>query len=160
MLNYGANPRSLDSPRSVFVSTYAIFFLGTPHEGSELAAWGSIVQSICAAVVPKVILNSAPQLLNALQAKSETLYVIQRDFATIMGEFKMYCFHETRQTNFGGTERYVVEKQSAAPPWPGVSQAGIEKNHSEMCKFENENASGYSILSYKISEFVNNCLQC
>lgn len=37
--------------RSIFVSTYAIIFLGTPHSGSDIATWGHVLQAMSDALI-------------------------------------------------------------------------------------------------------------
>lgn len=133
--------------RSIFVSTYGILFLGTPHNGSDLAKWGLLLQKICNAVVPKNLLDSSPQLINALKTNNETLQNINSLFAEIMPRFRIYFFHETRTTNLKGTRDIIVDENSAAPYVDGVERMGIEADHSQMCKFVDENSPGFEAVA-------------
>lgn len=133
--------------RSVFVSTYGILFLGTPHNGSDMAKWGSLLQNICSAVLPKKIMESSSQLVRALQTDNETLQNINSLFAEILPRYHIYFFHETRSTDVKGTRQLIVDESSAAPYIEGVERMGIEADHSSMCKFDDENAPGYEAVA-------------
>lgn len=50
--------------------------------------------------------------------------------------------HEAVKTDMKGTRGFIVDKDSAAPLLPDVVYFGIEKNHSEMCKFDSKNSPG------------------
>ncbi|PKX92170.1 LipA and NB-ARC domain protein [Aspergillus novofumigatus IBT 16806] len=133
--------------RSIFVSTYGILFLGTPHNGSDVAKWGVLLQNICSAVLPKKFMESSPQLIKALRTNNETLQNINSLFADIMGRFHLYFFHETRSTDVKGTRELIVDESSAAPYFEGVERMGIEADHSHMCKFADEDAPGFEAVA-------------
>lgn len=148
-LIYSKNIRSSHTERlrSIYVSTYGILFLGTPHYGSDLAKWGTLLQSICAAVLPKKVFDSSPQLVEALKTHNETLQNINRLFVELIDRFHIYFFHESKPMDFKGTRHIVVDEESAAPDLPGVERMGIERDHSHMCKFEDECAPGYDVVA-------------
>lgn len=106
--------------RSIFISTYGILFLGTPHKGSDVAQWGSRLEWICNAVMPSGIVDSSNQLVDALKTNNETLQNIDRQFMQFMGtqfptaqrlpkkgnadvemitdKFHIFFFHEAKPT--------------------------------------------------------------
>lgn len=133
--------------RTLYVSTYGILFLGTPHNGSDIAKWGLLLQKICNAVLPKSILESSPHLVNALKTNNETLQNINALFADMMGRFHVYFFHETQSTNLKGSRDIIVDETSAAPYIEGTERMGIEADHSNMCKFADENAPGFEAVA-------------
>ncbi|KAJ5827060.1 hypothetical protein N7447_003823 [Penicillium robsamsonii] len=139
--------------RSVYVSTFGILFLGTPHNGSDIAKWGLLLQNICNAVLPKRFIESSPQLVKALRTNNETLQHINSLFVDIMGRFHIYFFHETRSTDMRGTREVIVDEHSAAPYMEGVERAGIEADHSHMCKFDDDNAAGYEVVAEAILRY-------
>lgn len=139
--------------RSVFVSTYGILFLGTPHNGSDMAKWGSLLQNICSAVLPRKVMESSSQLISALQTDNETLQNINSLFAEILPRYHVYFFHETRSTDIKGTRQLIVDETSAAPYIEGVERMGIEADHSSMCKFDDETAPGYEAVAEAILRY-------
>ncbi|KAF3386293.1 hypothetical protein F1880_001048 [Penicillium rolfsii] len=139
--------------RSVYVSTFGILFLGTPHNGSDIAKWGLLLHKICTAVLPKKVMEGSPQLIKALQTNNETLQHINSLFADIMSRFHIYLFHETRSMDVRGTREIIVDEASAAPYFEGVERGGIEADHSHMCKFDDENSPGYEVVAEAILRY-------
>ncbi|KAJ5452120.1 hypothetical protein N7445_000303 [Penicillium cf. griseofulvum] len=139
--------------RSVYVSTFGILFLGTPHNGSDIAKWGLLLHNICNAVLPKKFMEASPQLVKALRTNNETLQHINSLFVDIMGRFHIYFFHETQSTDMHGTREVIVDEHSAAPYMEGVERAGIEADHSHMCKFDDDNAAGYEVVAEAILRY-------
>ena len=97
---------------SIFVSTYAVLFLGTPHTGSSKASLASTGRKMIDALVPSKIWDTEGQLLNALQEGSETLQNITDMFAPLMKNFRIYFFWEQEKTDFGTTNDYVSDRSS------------------------------------------------
>ena len=58
----------------------------------------------------KKVVDSAPQLVDALKSNSETLQNIDRQFVQLMDEFHMFFFHEAKPSDVGGTKRFVSFK--------------------------------------------------
>ena len=141
--------------RSIYVSTYGVLFLGTPHNGSDLAKWGTLLERISSAVLPKKFFDSSDQLVQALKTNNETLQNINRLFIEIIGRFHIYFFHESKPMDLKGTRGFVVDEDSAAPVIEGVERMGIERDHSHMCKFESEGAPGYDVVAEAIMRYAD-----
>lgn len=92
---------------SIFVSTYAVLFLGTPHAGSSKASLASTARRMIDALVPSKIWDTEGQLLDALQEGSETLQNITDMFAPLMKNFRIYFFWEQEKTDLGTSKDYV-----------------------------------------------------
>lgn len=108
-LAYSASRTSklVEHLHSVFVSTYAVLFLGTPHNGSNKASLASTGRRMIDALVPSKVLDTDGQLLDALQEGSEVLQNITDVFAPLMKNFRIYFFWEQEKTDFGTTRGYV-----------------------------------------------------
>ena len=140
--------------RSIYVSTYAIIFLGTPHTGTGIATWGHVLQSMSDVVIPKKLFESESILLKTLKKDNETLQNINSHFLDIYSRFKVHMAHENHKTDVKGTKVLVVDANSASPQLPGVTYYGIEATHSGMCKFNSVNAPGFRIVSTAIRDWV------
>lgn len=141
--------------RSIFVSTYGILFLGTPHKGSDVAKWGSQLEWICGAIIPRKVIDTQPQLVNTLKANSETLQNIDRQFMELVSRFRIFFFHEGKPTDLKGTLRYIVNEESASPTIQDVERASIQQDHSHMCKFENDSAPGFQLVTEAIQRYAS-----
>ena len=141
--------------RSIFVSTYGLLFLGTPHGGSNIAEWDTRLESICKATLPAGSISSQPQLVSAFRTNSETIQNIDRSFIQLASRFRIYFFHEGKPTNLKGNYRYIVNEESAAPNIQDVERACIQQDHSHMCKFENDSAPGFHIVTEAISRYAS-----
>ncbi|KAK5625677.1 hypothetical protein RRF57_001393 [Xylaria bambusicola] len=140
--------------RSIYVSTYGIVFLGTPHTGSDIATWGSVLQAMSDAVVPRSFFQSESVLLKTLKRDNETLQNINSHFLDVYQRFKILMAHENHKTDLKGTRALVVDANSAGPQLPGVTYYAIEATHSGMCKFDSKSAPGYRTISSAIREWV------
>lgn len=96
------------------MSTYGIIFLGTPHNGADVAKWGKMLQSMCGALLPRKLLDTEPQLVHALQTQSEVLQNINLAFVQMMDRFHICFFHEAVKTNLGLTQDFVSRRRETA----------------------------------------------
>ncbi|KAG9658012.1 hypothetical protein KCU95_g9702, partial [Aureobasidium melanogenum] len=65
-------------------SCHAIVFMGTPHLGAEIAAWGTMMSNIVGALPGGFSTYSS--VLRGLEPDSETLYMITRRFSEILNQ--------------------------------------------------------------------------
>ncbi|KAF2113016.1 hypothetical protein BDV96DRAFT_648637 [Lophiotrema nucula] len=66
--------------QSIYTSTFAVLFFGTPHHGSSKASL-SYLQTVTSLTVPSKLLKSKSSLVNALKEESEILQNINDQFA-------------------------------------------------------------------------------
>ena len=90
--------------RSIYVSTYGIIFLGTPHMGADAASWGCILQAMAEAVVPRRFFESEGVLIKTLRRDSETLANVNSQFLDIFQRFRIHMVHENHKTDIKGTK--------------------------------------------------------
>jgi hypothetical protein len=95
----------LEDLQSIFVSTFGLIFLGTPHNGSDAAAWGVIIQAMANALIPKRFFDSEPVLLKTLRKDNQTLANINSQFLDIHQRFEAHMVHENQKTDIKG-KRY------------------------------------------------------
>ncbi|QUC21150.1 uncharacterized protein UV8b_05393 [Ustilaginoidea virens] len=140
--------------RSIFVSTFGLIFLGTPHCGSDAATWGLVLQGMADAIMPRKFFESESVLLKTLKKDNETLSNINNHFLDIYQRFRIHMVHENHKTDIKGTKITIVDANSASPQLPGVTYYGVEATHSQMCKFASANAPGFRALSTDIRQWV------
>ena len=121
---------------SIYISTYAIIFMGTPHNGVENTAWQVLARGHRVGPAPS-------NLLNALAKNSETLQNVTDEFAPLVKQFHIYFFWEGVKTNFGSTKGYVVREDSAAPIWDNTERSALHATHSLMCKFSDRHSTDF-----------------
>jgi hypothetical protein len=92
---------------SIFVSTYGILFLGTPHNGSSKAGLASVGSRMISALTPSKVVDTNSQLADTLHEGSEVLQNITDMFVPLMKNFRIYFFWEQEKTNLGATLAYV-----------------------------------------------------
>lgn len=139
--------RHADRNRKIYISTYGIIFLGTPHTGADPAKWGLMLEKMVHTMIPKKIMHSDAQLVKTLQTNNETLQNINLHFLDIYQRFRVCMAHEEMQTDLKGTNGFIVDQTSASPMLPDVTYFGIASTHSGMCKFESKNSPGYLNVS-------------
>ncbi|TVY89237.1 hypothetical protein LAWI1_G005856 [Lachnellula willkommii] len=131
--------------RSIYVSTYAILFIGTPHN-----RFNKDVLSL-----PWQKNDAGPSwFLICLLKESEMVREITDMFAPIMKRFAIYNFWGQLETHSGDFKNYVVEEESAAPAWDNLERCGIMATHSRMTIHQNC-ASYHTIKKAKRSELLD-----
>ncbi|KAJ4268263.1 hypothetical protein NW762_002326 [Fusarium torreyae] len=155
-LLYSADVREphLEDFRSIFVSTFGLVFLGTPHVGSDAATWGIVLQAMSDAVIPKRFFESESVLLKTLKKENETLANINSHFLDIYQRFEIHMVRENQKTDIKGSKIYIVDANSAGPQLPGVTYYGIEATHSGMCKFDSMTSPGFRNISITIQQWI------
>ncbi|KAL8957184.1 MAG: hypothetical protein Q9193_005479 [Seirophora villosa] len=123
-------------------STAGIAFLGTPHSGSNLADWASILAKLSGLVRPT---NKA--IVSVLQPGSEMLANLQQEFHTMLDARqtqgrpvpRIYCFFE--ELAYNGAVGLIVPKHSAILSRYG--NQGVHANHVGMTRFADRMDQGY-----------------
>ncbi|KAL8830338.1 MAG: hypothetical protein Q9170_005774 [Blastenia crenularia] len=132
--------------RSVYVSTYAILFVGTPHQG-----------------IPETALRFAhdpdvaglSQFMRSLLVGSEMLSEVTDQFMPIMKQYIVFNLWEELESEIENTTTYVVDRESAAPHWADTEQCGIGATHLGMMKFCTARASGFKVIREAPIRYIN-----
>ena len=78
--------------KDIRLSTAAIVFLGTPHQGSDVAVYGMwLAQAV----------RHDKSLLESLKGHSPDLQDIARDFEASYRDIDSVCFYEDKDTSYG-----------------------------------------------------------
>ncbi|MCJ1437788.1 hypothetical protein MMC27_007175 [Xylographa pallens] len=140
--------QAVEHLRSVFISTYGIVFLGTPHNGVRKESLLLLHQH---SLFDK--LGPSQSVLNLLKG-SEMLQEITDQFAPLMKRFSIYNFWEEKRTNLGDLSTYVVEESSAAPAWDDSERCGIYATHDGMIKFADVHDHGYRVVLETLARYI------
>jgi uncharacterized membrane protein len=79
--------------QKIYEWTRAIFFFGTPHQGSNFAAWAEIARGFA-----KVIFDTNSKSVKQLKVHSESLVQLQKHFDALIYKrtFWIYTFTEAQ----------------------------------------------------------------
>ena len=127
-----SSSRKLSHRHAVYLSTYAIIFLGTPHKGYASGAEDQ--------------LRSQRKLLDPTHLAQE-LESVDSDFTNFVQRFRIFCFWEEQRTQKRFKDFYVVDRESAVPDWPEIEKSGIAADHSHMCKFSTLSDGGFGLIA-------------
>jgi protein SERAC1 len=139
---------------SIYVSTYAILFFGTPHGGSSLASIASTTRKIFSTLAPTRVWDSDGAVLDDLTPSSQALLNITDMFAPLMKQFRIVFYWEQEKTDIGPTKQFVVDQQSAAPILDNTERAGLRSNHRDMCRFASRSSPGYRLVAAQLMRFA------
>jgi hypothetical protein len=115
---------------------HTLFFLATPHRGSNMA-------SMLNNLLKFSIGHGSKNFINNLAPDSEAIQIINDQFRHVCQGVQLYSFFfETVPTSLG----IIVEKTSAVLelPWEQISH--LNADHSQVCKFDTPSDSNYCRL--------------
>lgn len=111
-----------------------IFFLATPHRGSDLAQTLTKILQISSGSRPFV---------SDLHRNSLATQSINDEFPQHCQDLQLYSFYETLAMNFGVSKSLVVDKDMATLGYYNERTALLNANHREVCKFATPKDSNY-----------------
>ncbi|KAH7204891.1 ankyrin repeat-containing domain protein [Fusarium redolens] len=132
---------------SISRSTTGIVFMGTPHRGSSVADWGSIL----AGIARIMFLKPKRQLLDDLRSNSRTLSDISEDFLKIVSRYSIKSFYEENKMK---NLVMVVSKDSATMKITQEEAIPIEGEHKEICKFYGADDARFTAVCNAIRRLV------
>ncbi|KAI0537644.1 hypothetical protein GGR58DRAFT_331670 [Xylaria digitata] len=112
---------------------WTVIFCGSPHRGSDAAAWGKLATNLIAVA----LMDSNSRLLSDLQVDSRALSRIQADFLNALwrAPLRIHSFQEGRAlTGVKGLDSKVVDDFSSKLGWAPETFETIDADHLEMVK--------------------------
>ncbi|KAF2968399.1 hypothetical protein GQX73_g5137 [Xylaria multiplex] len=112
---------------------WAVVFCGSPHRGSDAAAWGKLATNLIAVA----LMDSNSRLFSDLQVDSRVLSRIQADFLKALwrAPLRIHSFQEGRAlTGVKGLDSKVVDDFSSKLGWAPETFETIDADHLEMVK--------------------------
>lgn len=125
------------SCRLLAARVHSIFFLGTPHRGSDLA---SVLHSMASLALGK------KQFVRDLVPSSSALTEMNDTFRHYALDLRLWSFYEARPVVMGMTSRIIVEKSSSTLDYPNEEIAPMDADHRHVCKFESSDDPNYRLL--------------
>ncbi|OTA96815.1 hypothetical protein M434DRAFT_392501 [Hypoxylon sp. CO27-5] len=131
-----------------------IFFLATPHRGSDYAA---VLNNILAL---SGIMSSRPYITD-LTTGSTSTKLINDDFGKYANELPIFSFYETLGMNLGVSSGLIVERSSAilGPGFRNERVQYLNANHRDVCKFDSTEDPNYITLKNAICSAVESLLK-
>jgi hypothetical protein len=84
----------------------------------------------------------------------EILQDINDQFAPLAKRFSIYCFWELVKTSVEDGKHYIVGRESVVPPWADIEQAGINADHSHLCKFSTSSEPGFKLILAALKRYT------
>ncbi|OTA68365.1 hypothetical protein K449DRAFT_143998 [Hypoxylon sp. EC38] len=144
--------------QKVHQSTKGLFFLGTPHTGSDYAAWGEIGRHFI-----KLAFDTNPTILKNLKVNGEPLKQLEKNFDRLIHErtFWIYTFTEAKgYSPMPFLRSKVVDENYNKISDPGrVRTFTINANHVGMCRYWGREDPGYQITAVELADFAKDVIE-
>ncbi|KAK4642315.1 hypothetical protein QC761_507640 [Podospora bellae-mahoneyi] len=105
----------------------AIFFLGTPHRGSDSA---KLLKNILQ------VASSAPAYVTDLVRGSGAIQSINDEFRQYSADVELWSLYETQKLAAKGFSTLIVDPESATLGYREERQIPINADHRSICKFD------------------------
>ncbi|OAL26100.1 hypothetical protein AYO20_10234 [Fonsecaea nubica] len=142
-------------------SCAAIFFFGTPHNGSDAATYGESlgkILDICGLRVNK-------QIMRELQRNGEKLSAVERDFNDLLNEdipprdkLQICSFQEGKAVTglkFFPIGKVVEDSSSSFNRRDIETSMFINENHMGMVRFQSAQSQGYVDFRSRLTEYLH-----
>ncbi|RYP71363.1 hypothetical protein DL771_004851 [Monosporascus sp. 5C6A] len=113
-----------------------IFFLATPHRGSDYAATLNNILMVSG------VMSSRPYIRD-LTTGSTSTELINNDFGKYANDLQIFSFYETIRMNLGISSGLIVEKRSG---FKNERVQYLNANHRDICKFDGLGDPNYITL--------------
>jgi hypothetical protein len=124
---------------NILKSTLGVIFMGTPHQGSSLASWGSTLAKYL-----NVVRRVNRENVKVLETSSPVLRTFEEEFQQMLlrpeyrDQIRIFCFYE--EVAVAGVGKIVSEDSARLEQYPSLS---IHANHMDMTKFSGNTDAGY-----------------
>ncbi|KAM0127142.1 hypothetical protein ACHAP3_008912 [Botrytis cinerea] len=121
-----------------------MYFLATPHRGSNLATTLNNILRVS---------FGTKQFTIDLEMNSKMIATINQSFRHYSENLHIWSFYETQETSFINAR--IVEKESATLEWPKEKIAYIDADHRGVCKFDLPSDPNFKTLKNAFSSTVD-----
>ena len=127
--------RSKQEYASLAERVQTIFFLATPHRGSDLAPLLSKILNLSSA--------GARPFVTDLHRNSLTTQSINDEFPQYCQQLQLFSFYETVPTSYGVGKSLVVGQDLATLGYANERREYLNANHREVCKYDSSEDANY-----------------
>lgn len=106
---------------------HTLYFLATPHRGSDLAKTLTNILKIS---------YEQKSFVLDLERNSESITSINDSFRHSAGDVELWSFYETLPSNLVFSNAIIVDRGSATLGYPGERHSPLNADHRGVCKFE------------------------
>ena len=121
-----------------------MYFLATPHRGSNLATTLNNILRVS---------FGTKQFTIDLEMNSKMIGTINQSFRHCSENLHIWSFYENQETSFINAR--IVEKESATLEWPKERIAYINADHRGICKFDLPSDPNFKTLKNALSSTVD-----
>lgn len=129
-----------------------VFFLATPHRGSDSAQLLNNILRASGAF-------SARQYVTDLEKNSLSTQTINDEFRLFADDLLLYSFYETTKTNLGVSSAMIVERDSAILGYKNESVQYLNASHRDVCKFDDPSDPNYITVKNALATAVEELLR-
>ncbi|KAF8528200.1 hypothetical protein BU17DRAFT_38655, partial [Hysterangium stoloniferum] len=141
----------LFSHKQIHISTYGIVYLGTPHQGMEIATMATHLLNVASIVTP-----TNTKLLRHLEANHETLQRLQTQYNSISTDFVTKYAYEVLSTHLLTGIDIVPRTSAVVSGAVDAETIGIHADHIDISKFPSANNDGYQMISGSLKYMTDN----
>ena len=116
---------------------HSIYFLATPHRGSDYA---KVLKNILR------ITYGRKNYINELLRDSRSIWSVNDSFRHCADDLQLWSFYETLNSNLLVKDAIVVDRNSATLGYAKEHVWPLEANHRNICKFDDRNDPNYKVL--------------
>ncbi|KAK4126948.1 WD40 repeat-like protein [Parathielavia appendiculata] len=123
----------------------AIYFLGTPHRGSDSAR---LLKNILQ------VASSAPGFVTDLVRGSGALQSTNDEFRRYSADVELWSFYETQKLRTAGLSTLIVDPESATLGYREEKQMPMTADHRSICKFDDPSDQNYVIIRNALASTI------
>ncbi|KLU86058.1 hypothetical protein MAPG_05077 [Magnaporthiopsis poae ATCC 64411] len=140
---------ALPELRSLSERILALFFLGTPHQGADIAKTLERLLSLA---------GHRPFVADLIP-KSPMIQTINQEFLRVCSPLKLYSFFESKPMSYGLGRSLIVDKEAAVLGYPNERNENLDANHRDIARFPSPNDPSYITIRNALASCIREEVQ-
>ena len=132
-------------PGTLIERCHTIYFLATPHKGSDSAKLLNNILHLA---------HSSRAYVADLSKGSGALQVINDEFRNYPEHIKLWSFYETQKLKVGLNSTLVVDPDSATLGYREENQIPVNADHRSICKYDTPTDPNYVVFRNSLRHTV------